>query len=178
LVLNGWYIIGLLITLAEVTMIPNIKSILYVSDIEDGSRPAFRMAVSLAKQYDASVTFLHVIVPMPDSVKVALQNTLSVETYAKMQSDGVSKLKEIIGERIDAFCSSELGNLEWAPKFETLIAQGAIHHEIIEAAARQGADMIVMGTRTHSATKQFFMGSTANKVMRYSDVPVLVVPLS
>ena len=159
-------------------MIPKIKSILYVSDIEDGSRPAFRMAVSLAKQYQANVTFLHVIVPMPDSVRVTLQNTLSVETYAKLQSDGISKLKEIIGQRIDAFCSSELQDLDWAPKFETLLVEGAIHRSIIEAAERLGADMIVMGTRTHSATKQFFMGSTANQVMRHSDVPVLVVPLS
>jgi len=39
-------------------------------------------------------------------------------------------------------------------------------------------DLIVMGTRTHTATKQFFMGSTANKVMRYADVPVMIVPLS
>ncbi|EPJ52769.1 MAG: hypothetical protein OFPI_12790 [Osedax symbiont Rs2] len=115
---------------------------------------------------------------MPDSVRVTLQNTLSVETYSKLQSDGVSKLKEIIGKRIDAFCSSELENLDGAPKFETLLAEGPIHREIIDAAERLGVDMIVMGTRTHSATKQFFMGSTANQVMRHSDVPVLVVPLS
>ena len=77
-------------------MIPKINKILYVSDIEDGSRPAFRMAVSIAKQYAASITFLHVIEPIPDSVKVTLESTLSADAYAQLQKDGVDNLKAII----------------------------------------------------------------------------------
>ncbi|MEH6443923.1 MAG: universal stress protein [Oceanospirillaceae bacterium] len=159
-------------------MIPSIKNILYVSDIGEGSRPAFRMAVSLAEQYDAKITFLHVIEPIPDSVRVTLESTLSADAYSLLQSDGAANLKEIIADRITAFCSSELEASAYKPKFDTVLAEGIIHRKIIEVAEKMSADMVVMGTRTHSATKQFFMGSTANKVMRHSDVPVLVVPLS
>jgi nucleotide-binding universal stress UspA family protein len=159
-------------------MIPKVKKILYVSDIGDGSRPAFRMAVSLAEQYAASITFLHVIEPIPDAVRVTLESTLSSDAYSQLQKDGAANLKEIIAGRIEAFCTSELETLDWKPKFNSLLLEGVVHRKIIEAAEKIDADLIVMGTRTHSATKQFFMGSTANKVMRYTDVPVLVVPLS
>jgi len=159
-------------------MIPNINKILYVSDIEDGSRPAFRMAVSIAKQYAASITFLHVIEPIPDSVKVTLESTLSVDAYAQLQKEGVDNLKAIIENRIRDFCESELDTLDWQPKFDSLLVEGVVHKKINEVAQGRKIDLIVMGTRTHTATKQFFMGSTANKVMRYADVPVMIVPLS
>ncbi|NRA54085.1 MAG: universal stress protein [Gammaproteobacteria bacterium] len=158
-------------------MIPQIKTILYVSDIEDGSRPAFRMAVSLAKQYDAKIIFLHVIAPMPDSVRVTLESTLSAPQYRKIRQDGLMHLRETIGQRIDNFCTSELASMEWHPHVESLLLEGSVHQIIVEAAKIKSAELIVMGTRTHSATKQFFMGSTANKVMHHSDIPVLVVPL-
>lgn len=48
---------------------------------------------------------------------------------------------------------------------------------IVDAAARWGADLIVMGTHPHGALEHFFMGSTAEKVIARSAVPVLVVPL-
>ncbi|NQZ33357.1 MAG: universal stress protein [Oceanospirillaceae bacterium] len=159
-------------------MIPKISKILYVSDIEEGSRPAFRMAVSLAKQYGAHITFLHVIEPIPDSVKITMESTLSSEAYQKLQKEGVENLKGIIEKRISAFCETELGALDWQPKIEPLLVEGVIYQKIIETSEVLKADMIVMGTRTHSATKQFFMGSSANKVMRGSNLPVLVVPLT
>lgn len=159
-------------------MIPTVQNILYVSDIGEGSRPAFRMAVSLAEKYNAKITFLHVIEPIPDSVRVTLESTLSADAYSQLQSDGAANLKEIIKDRIKAFCDSELEELDTKPSFDSMVVEGVIHKRIIEVADKLQADMVVMGTRTHSATKQFFMGSTANKVMRHSDVPVLVVPLS
>ena len=159
-------------------MIPKVKQILYVSDIEDGSRPAFRMAVSIAEQYAANIAFLHVITPIPDSVVATLQSTLSADAYSKLQKDGIDNLKTIVDERISAFCDSELSSLDWQPAIKSLVLEGIIDETIVEVAKKINADMIVMGTRTHSATKQFFMGSVANKVMRHSDVPVLVVPLS
>jgi nucleotide-binding universal stress UspA family protein len=162
----------------EVFMIPKLKKILYVSDIEDGSRPAFRMAVSLAKQYAADIVFLHVITPIPNSVVLTLESTLSADAYSQLQKEGMGNLKAVIDERIGAFCISELESLDSQPYIESLVLEGIVHEKIVEVAHKIEANMIVMGTRTHSATKQFFMGSVANKVMRNSDVPVLVVPLS
>ncbi|MFT5707730.1 MAG: nucleotide-binding universal stress UspA family protein [Oceanospirillaceae bacterium] len=159
-------------------MIPKVKNILYVSDLEDGSRPAFRMAISIAEQYAANIVFLHVITPIPESVIFALETNLPPEVYKKLQQDGIYDLKEVMNKRITEFCDVELESLDWLPEIESIISKGEVHSKIVETAALKNADMIVMGTRTHSASKQFFMGSVANKVMRSSDVPVLVVPLN
>lgn len=48
--------------------------------------------------------------------------------------------------------------------------------EILAAATRAGANLIVMGTRGLGATGRLLFGSTAERVVRSSAVPVLVVP--
>lgn len=158
-------------------MIPDVKKILYVSDLGDGSRPAFRMAVSMAKQYDADITFLHVIEPISDAARIAFQSALSESQFAKIRQEGVSHLKNTISERIENFCQSELDNLDWEPRVTSSLLEGVTDRAIVSAAEKMEADLIVMGTRTHSATKQFLMGSTANKVMHHTSIPVMVVPL-
>lgn len=158
-------------------MIPEVKKILYVSDLADGSRPAFRMAVSQAKQYDAEIVFLHVLEPISDSARIAFQSALSDSEFKKIRTQGVSHLKETMAARIENFYQAELDGMQWRPQVTPVLLEGTIDSTIVQTAAQQGVDLIVMGTRTHSATKQFFMGSTANKVMHHTAIPVMVVPL-
>lgn len=56
------------------------------------------------------------------------------------------------------------------------IVTGAPADEIQKAAARTGADLVVMGTRGLGAAGRLVFGSTAERVVRASAVPVLVVP--
>jgi nucleotide-binding universal stress UspA family protein len=60
---------------------------------------------------------------------------------------------------------------------ETLIIQGYPTHSIQEIAAERQVDLIVMNSRTHSRLEQIMIGSTANKIIHSSQVPVLVVPI-
>lgn len=46
---------------------------------------------------------------------------------------------------------------------------------ILEAAARWGADLIVVGTHAQGALEHFFVGSSAEKIVARSPVPVLTV---
>lgn len=48
---------------------------------------------------------------------------------------------------------------------------------IVQEARSRGASLIVMGTRQRSGWERLFKGSTAEKVLRTSPCPVLVVPL-
>jgi len=45
-------------------MIPEIKKILYTTDLSQNSAYAFRYAVNSAKKHDASITILHVVEEM------------------------------------------------------------------------------------------------------------------
>ncbi|AIZ45632.1 universal stress protein [Deinococcus radiopugnans] len=48
---------------------------------------------------------------------------------------------------------------------------------IVEAAARWGADLIVVGTHAQGALEHFFIGSSAEKIVGRSHIPVLSVRL-
>ncbi|CAM3908305.1 universal stress protein [Deinococcus frigens] len=48
---------------------------------------------------------------------------------------------------------------------------------IVEAAERWGADLIVVGTHSQGALEHFFIGSSAEKIVARSHIPVLTVRL-
>ena len=56
------------------------------------------------------------------------------------------------------------------------VAMGEAADEILEQAARLGANGIVIGSRGLNAVQSLLFGSVAYKVMHLSPVPVLVVP--
>jgi nucleotide-binding universal stress UspA family protein len=56
------------------------------------------------------------------------------------------------------------------------IATGAPPDEILAAATRANADLVVMGTRGLGGASKLMFGSTAERVLRAAPIPVLVVP--
>jgi nucleotide-binding universal stress UspA family protein len=50
------------------------------------------------------------------------------------------------------------------------------HDSILEHARRIRADLIVLGNRGQNVTERLLLGSTADRVLRMSPVPVLLVP--
>jgi nucleotide-binding universal stress UspA family protein len=58
---------------------------------------------------------------------------------------------------------------------KVLIRRGSPAREIVDAAADQGCDLIVMATRGGSRVKRWVMGGVTEQVMRMSPVPVLPV---
>ncbi|WP_424949590.1 universal stress protein [Deinococcus sp.] len=59
---------------------------------------------------------------------------------------------------------------------EEEIVMGEPAQTLVEAAQKWGADLIVVGTHPQGAVAHFFMGSVAEKVLRESGLPVLIVP--
>lgn len=55
------------------------------------------------------------------------------------------------------------------------VVEGEPVHAILEAAERCNADLIVMGSHGRRGMRRFFLGSVAERVVRRSPVPVLVV---
>ncbi len=160
-------------------MLPDVKKIVYASDIEEGSRPAFRAAVSMAGHYNAEITFLHVIEPLSASAKNLLKTMMNDESLNEMHQESVNNLKNKLVERIERFCSSELDDNERMRDDQVIprVEEGVAEKVILRVADEINADLIVMGTRTHSSVEQFFLGSTANRVMQRTKRPVLIIPL-
>ncbi len=54
--------------------------------------------------------------------------------------------------------------------------EGAADEAIVKEAARWKADLIIMGSHSHSTVAQWIMGSVVKRVLARCTVPVLVVP--
>jgi nucleotide-binding universal stress UspA family protein len=55
------------------------------------------------------------------------------------------------------------------------VRTGKPYNEIVLAAKKLGADLIVIATHGYSGLKRALLGSTAERVVRYAPCPVLVV---
>lgn len=161
-------------------MFHDVKKILYVSDLEKGSRPAFRAAVSLCGHYSESqITYLHVIESLSGTTRSVLSNMMEKEEIDEMLQKGVEALSTKIRERIERFCEDELEEHEVLSlkNINARVEEGTPWRKILEVADEIKADVIVMGTRKHNALEQMLMGSTASKTLSHSKRPVLIVPL-
>ena len=58
---------------------------------------------------------------------------------------------------------------------EFFVREGNPHSEIVNFAKNQGADLIAMATHGLSGLEKLLIGSTTEKVVRKSEVPVLTV---
>ena len=159
-------------------MLPEINNILYASDMGKASRPAFFRAVSEALQHNAQITYLHVMEPMNKSTETMIESYLSEDVLDKLRDKGVEALKEQMTQRIEDVIREELVGIT-LPQGELLhkIEPGKPSKVILKVAKEINADLIVMGTRTHSSIGKLLMGSTAQTVLQNSAIPVMVVPL-
>lgn len=161
-------------------MFGDMKKILYVSDLDQGSRPAFRAAISLRGHYPgAQVTYLHVIEPLSTTTRSLLTNVIKEDELDERLHKGVEELSARIRERIERFCEEELEEHEVSDlkAIESRIEEGVPWRKILEVADEMNVDVIVMGARKHNALGQALMGSTATRTLTHSRRPVLIVPL-
>ena len=56
------------------------------------------------------------------------------------------------------------------------VMEGGPAEKIIEYAASEGADLIVISTRGQGGIQRFLLGSTTDRVLRSAHLPVLAVP--
>jgi nucleotide-binding universal stress UspA family protein len=160
-------------------MVPEIKKILYATDLSDNARYAFGYAASLADHYDAQVTVLHVLEDISSAFNMHISGYLGEREWAKLQVEKESALLDTITERLNEFCSSAREEMREC-KFiveKILAVKGIPAEEILNQADANSADMIVMGTHGYGVFKDALMGGTARRVVRRSAVPVMVVRL-
>ncbi|HVJ94316.1 MAG TPA: universal stress protein [Labilithrix sp.] len=137
------------------------KNILVPVDFSEPSNRALEVAIDLAKQYDASLTVLHVFdVPL---------------AYAGMGMspiDLLTPMVEAARKQLDATLAETRGSISSAT---AILAQGTPWREILDAIPQRHADLIVMGTHGRRGVGRALLGSVTEKVVRLSPVPVLTV---
>ncbi len=145
----------------------NIKNILVPTDCSEVSQCALKYAIKFAKQFDAKMTLLMVTVSEPLTIlndygyfSPELHQKLITESDRRATSDLEEFWKNIAPNGMEV----ELINLKGDP-----------FTEIVRYAGENEIDIIIMGTHGRTGLKHVFMGSVAEKVVRYSPHPVLTI---
>jgi len=139
-----------------------MKKILVPVDFSECSEYALKIAANFAKEYDAEIIALHMM-GMTDSV---LTNT-----QTKQMLEGIYYIK-LAQKRFKEFLNKDyLKDIS----VSDIVYNYKDFSEINNVAQENNVDLIVMGSHGSSGLSEVFVGSNTEKVVRNSDIPVLVV---
>ena len=138
-----------------------LRRILVPVDFSRTSLHALPYANALATVFDAEITLVYVFEQMP-----LLGGTVYLPPEMRNEACNAAQqqLRTLSGEVFD-------DNI----RVRTLVRTGLPFQEITAAAKRLDADMIILTTHGYTGLKHVLLGSTAERVVRYADCPVLVV---
>ena len=137
--------------------------ILVPTDGSDSVDTVLEHTVDIATRRDATVHVLYVI---DDQAFLTLDDDMKDEVLTEMQTEGERALDAVVSE-------TEAAGLETT----TSIRRGRPAEQIVEYAETAGIDVITMGTQGDEYTENI-LGSTSQKVVTQSPVPVLTVDVS
>ncbi|UCH64913.1 MAG: universal stress protein [Ignavibacterium sp.] len=142
----------------------DIKKILVPIDFSDYSKSALKYATEFAQKFSAEMFLVYVVEPViypPDF-------SMGQIAIPSVNAEWDIKAKE----ELDKLASSEIPD---AVKVQTVIKTGKPFLEIIETAADEDVDIIIIATHGHSGMEHILFGSTAEKVVRKAPCPVLTL---
>ena len=140
------------------------KNILFATDFSEGSDFAFKAALSLARKYDGKLIVIHVI-NEPVDLRGFYVPHISFDKLEEEIEQGAEKLME-------KFCRTHMNDFS---NYETYVLPGIPYDEIIKKAETHNADLIVLGTHGRTGLDHVLFGSTAEKVVRKSPIPVMTI---
>jgi nucleotide-binding universal stress UspA family protein len=156
---------------------PDVSTIIYATDLGSQTRPVFKHALAMAKQYDANIIMLHIVEPIGETAKAVIRTYLSKELTDDVQKATMREILVKMRGRLKQFYQDECEDeKQFSLVKEILVVAGKPSEEILRVAEEDKADLIVMGKSTRKVRGIRVMGSTARRVSRMSNVPVLVVP--
>jgi len=138
--------------------------ILIAIDFSESSDYAFQYALTLARQFQAELTVMHVI-NEPVDLRGFYVPHISFEQLEKEIEEGAEKMME-------TFCLAKMGDFT---RYTTVVAAGIPYDEILRKAEEGGISLIVLGTHGRKGIDHLIFGSTAERVVRSAVCPVLTI---
>lgn len=139
-----------------------IQNVLVPLDFSAASHAAIRFALPLLKRFGANLHLVHVL--PADSPISALADLPMVVPDVEIDR----RVRRDLGKAAENNAAkTQPGHLH--------VRRGSPFAEICELARKSDIDLIVISTRGNTGWKHLTLGSTAERVVRYSPCPVLVV---
>ena len=138
-----------------------MKNILVPVDFSEHSNYAVEVAVDLAKKNGATILLLH-CVELPRRFVTESTSALPEELFFMREAGlNVKKLSEELKEK--------------GLTVKTVVETTALTYAVKNLLESESVDFIVMGSTGATGSKELFLGSNAEKIVRTSSVPVLVI---
>lgn len=138
-----------------------ISKILVPLDGSKNSMRALEMAISIAKQFGATITGAYSINIQPHS---EFQGVIAVN-------------KELDNEIKKIMINAKTLSAQNGIVFKEKLMRGDTGYNLVKLAhdKKEKFNLIVMGSRGRSAVREIFLGSVSNHVIHSSKIPVLIV---
>ncbi len=144
---------------------PSFKKILFATDFSDCAAHAQVYAFAFAKRFKAQLILVHVVdTAYPSYAGVygfGAEVDLHIEEVKKSAQEGLVLIADAArAQGIDA---------------HPHLLHGRSAEGIVDKAKQSGCDLLITGTHGRSGVDHFLFGSTAERIVRHSEVPVLAV---
>lgn len=146
---------------------PKYKKVLFCTDFNENSDHAFEFASDVAKRDEGLLYILHVIPGNPH--QAFAEKYIAAEDLEKIQKG----IEEDLETKYEEHYAKKIEN---GLEFKIITKSGREDEEIIKYAKKKKVDLIVIGTHRRTGIEHIFCGSIAEKVIRRSPFPVLVIP--
>ena len=153
---------------AQATSQLPFKHLICAVDFSDASLDAAQSALSLAQESGATVTLLHVLEwpweepPAPPAEELPAEQGLALAEFRRYSEEGARKrLASLVPD----------SNREF--RVATRLRNGKSYAQILDVAAEEHADLIVIGVHGRNPLDLALFGSTTNQVVRRATCPVL-----
>lgn len=139
-----------------------MKKIIVPIDFSEHSEYALEAASNIARKYNSELIVLHML---------ELSNAILTADSAALGEEAIFYLK-LAEQRFETFLDKPyLEGIEVTP----IVKHFKVWSEVNEVAKEHNATLIVMGSHGTSGIKEVLIGSNTEKVVRHSDIPVLVI---
>ncbi len=136
-----------------------LEHVLVATDFSPGAAAALSRAARLPVSPTATLSLLHVI---PESIPGDLRDAVAERSMATLR-DAAAEMAPATPDRPSTV------------KVECSVVVGTPHVEIVRHARVGGAELVVIGRHGARPVRDAFLGTTAERVIRKGDVPVLLV---
>lgn len=139
-----------------------MKKIIVPIDFSEHSEYALKTAAKLATKNNAEIIVLHML-EMSD---------IMLSASDRLQNQKTAFFFKLAEQKFKDFLSRDyLNNIKVTP----IVKHFKVFSEVNDVARKHDVDLVVMGSHGTSGIMEFFVGSNTERVVRNSEIPVLVV---
>lgn len=160
-------------------MIPEIKRILYATDLSESAKHAFTYAATIANKFGAKITVLHVLETIPSNTEWQIVEYLGEDRWKEIQKNKKQEFIESTKKNLHSFCDETTSSFKSCPFLvdEIILKEGIPVNEILKTVDSKNCDIVVMGTHGYGMIADVLIGSNARRVVRRCKKPVMIIRL-